>query len=587
MNKVKDVVKSIIENKKIVSIIMAVITYFVISLKGIIGTYDVISWFIFICLIILYLKTDIYNKEFKKDIIFLSLLFTFLLVFGSIVYSFQQEAGKSVFIELFKLRTLLSFIGIFNLIYVVLVNIFPKLYNFKIKNFNDNKRLNSSLVFIISFIVIMICYMPYFLRFYPGALSPDSIGELSTVINNFSSVSDHHPVIHILFISIPYNIGVKLFGNVYAGVAFSTITQMIIMACIFSSLIVFLKKRNVNKYILLLVLLYYALVPMHGFYSIVMWKDVIFSGTLLVLTMETIKILEKENNLRFSDMISFIIASIFCVFFRNNAIYMYVIFSIFSLFIFRKKIKYFISAFIIVFGVYIIIKGPVFNYFNVSKSASSEYIGMPLQQIGRMAFKNIEFTEYEKEELDKLIPVEIMKTSYNPQVSDGIKFNSNYNASVFDNNKIKYFKIWLGLVLEHPTTALEAYATSTLGYWYPGVGYWSVANDICENEYGLEVSSKLPQKYNKIFTIIESRGMPILCIEWSIGLCFWIIFIFGYIIKKKKGIKYLYPYIPVFGIWVTMLVASPVYAEFRYVYGAFTCLPLLMIMPYLKLMKKA
>ena len=69
---------------------------------------------------------------------------------------------------------------------------------------------------------------------------------------------------------------------------------------------------------------------------------------------------------------------------------------------------------------------------------------------------------------------------------------------------------------------------------------------------------------------------------WSIGLCFWIIALFSFIaVKKAKDIKAIYLYVPVIGIWLTMMIASPVFAEFRYVYGAFTCLPLLIIFPYL------
>lgn len=584
MKKEKCLIQNLINNKLLISVIMAIFTYFCICSEEIIVPYNPISWFVFFSLILLYFKTSIYNKNYKKDIIFFSVLFSFILVFGKIVYDFQNNASASVFRELLKTKSLICFVGFFNLIYIILINIFPKVCNYKIKN--DIKPLkNNKNIFIISFAIILVCWTPYFLRFFPGTLTPDSISELNSVANNFKGVSDHHPVIHMLFVSIPYNLGVKLFDSTTIGIALSTITQMIIMASIFSSLIVFLKNRNVNKYMLLIILIYYSLVPMHGFYSIVMWKDVIFSGILLILTMETIKIIEKKDNLKFKNMITFIITSIFCVFFRNNAIYMYIILALLSLIVFKKQIKHLLLSFVIVFGVFFFIKGPIFNNLNVTKSSSSEYIGMPLQQIGRMAFKDIEFNQYEIEELNKLMPLSIMKKCYNPQVSDGIKFNSNYNKDVFDKNKIKYFKIWMGLVIKHPSTALEAYATSTLGYWYPGVEYWSIADYISENDLGLDIKPKLPESTYSIFTTIENRKTPILNIEWSIGLCFWIIFIFGYITKKNKGIQYLYPYIPVFGIWLTMMIASPVYAEFRYVYGAFTCLPLLMLIPYIKFTK--
>ena len=565
-----------IKSTKLVQIFMAIITYYVIIKLELLKAYNFVSWVILLILILFYMKSDIFNHKYKKDIISFSFLFSLILVFGDIVYYEKDNPNVSFFRELFTFDKLVIFIGIFNLIYIVLLNILPKLVDYKL---NQNSKLNNKKLFIFSFLAILVCWMPYFLRFFPGLLTPDSIGELTTVINNFSSVSGHHPVIHMLFIAGPYNIGYKMFNSITSGVACSSLTQMIIMACIFSSLIVFLNKRNVNKKLLLLILGYYAILPMHGYYSITMWKDVLFSGLLLLLVMECTKLLEKSENLKFKDFTTFIIVSILCVFFRNNAIYMYFILFAFSLIIFRKKIKYFICAFSIVFCVYFVVKGPIFNYFNVSKSASAEYIGMPLQQVGRMAFKNVEFSEYEKKEINKLIPIDIMAKCYNPIISDGIKFNENYNGKAFDDNKITYFKIWIDLVRKYPSISLEAYAASTLGYWYPNVEYWSVAPGIENNSFNLKQQSKLPKVLDKIFTKVESRYTPLFNIEWSIGLCFWIVLIFVWIsIKRKKSI---YPYIPVFGIWVTMMIASPVFAEFRYVYGAFTCLPLLMLIPYI------
>ena len=56
-----------------------------------------------------------------------------------------------------------------------------------------------------------------------------------------------------------------------------------------------------------------------------------------------------------------------------------------------------------------------------------------------MAYKDVKFNDKEKEYLNKLIPLEIMKNVYNPIVSDGIKFNASYNGDYFNDNKFKFF----------------------------------------------------------------------------------------------------------------------------------------------------
>lgn len=573
--------KALLNNKNVISLVMAIVTYSSICLKHIVEPFSVTSWLVLICLILLYSKIDILNKKYKKDIIIISLLLSFLIVFGKIVNDNLYTKDTSVFNILIKPTNILLIIGIFNLLYVLLIDTLPKLINFEIKK--ENQENNKGLkVFLISFIIILLFWIPYFLTFFPGLLSSDALGQLGWILNDFKGISDHHPVAHTLYVSIPYNIGYMIFGKISAGVACFSIFQMIIMSAIFSYLVYFLYKRNINKYILLVVVSFYALLPVHAFYSITMWKDVIFGGLILLLTIETIKLLEKRNELKAKDLTIFVIESILCNAFRNNSIYMYYLFAIATIIIFRKKIKIILPALLIVFSTYYIIKFPVLNYFNITRSSSSEYIAMPLQQIGRMAYKDVEFTKEERELIDKIMPLEKLKEAYNPVTSDGIKFNKAYNQKEFDNNKGKYFNLWLNLVIKHPSVALESYAVSTLGYWYPGVNFWAVYDGIDINDYGLETNSKAPKVINYLVNKMDSKDIPVLNMEWSIGLIFWTILLFGYIAIKRNKRILLYSFLPIMGIWLTMMIASPVYSEYRYVYCAFTTLPLLIVLPYLK-----
>ena len=57
---------------------------------------------------------------------------------------------------------------------------------------------------------------------------------------------------------------------------------------------------------------------------------------------------------------------------------------------------------------------------------------------------------------------------------------------------------------------------------------------------------------------------------FSFGLCF-----------VKKKLSYCAVYIPIIGILATLMIATPVYAEFRYAYSVFTTLPLLFVIPHI------
>ena len=574
--------KKIINNskaKKIIVICLAIICYTTLCIHSVVEAYSPFSWLLFVVLLYFFSKVSLYNETSKISFI-LAIFFSFFLILGSITnYNLSLTSG-SIWRSLFTIRNIYLCFGTFVIIYTILVNLLPVLLNYNIRR-NYNVKVKPKYVFIISFVIILIGWIPYFLALYPGALSVDSVVEMSIIMDNFKAMSNHHPIIHVIFVYIPYSIGMKLFGDVNAAVACSSFCQMIIMDIIFSYFVYFIAKKKVNIYIICLCIFYYAFLPMHGYYSVTMWKDVIFSGLMLILTIQLIKMYEDRYVLKVSTLLSFIIISLLTVFFRNNAIYMFFILSLVMPFVFRDKPKRVILCSVFVIGVYYAITGPVFDALKITRSTSSEYIGMPLQQVARMAYKGVEFTEEETEVLDKLMKVEDMKKYYVPQCSDGIKLNKNYNREYFDKNKGKFFSLWLQLVLEHPSVATEAYAVSTLGYWYPGVNNWTVYKGISENNYNIYSSPKGPSFLVSYLDKIEDRDVPIINMFWSTCLSFWVLLIFAIVAIKVNNKKYSLFYVPVFGIWVTMMLASPVYAEFRYIYSSYTTLPLLMLIPYL------
>ena len=49
--------------------------------------------------------------------------------------------------------------------------------------------------------------------------------------------------------------------------------------------------------------------------------------------------------------------------------------------------------------------------------------------------------------------------------------------------------------------------------------------------------------------------------------------------------KLLLTYIPLWGLWLSIMVTTPVFSELRYVYDLFTCMPLLLFIPILNRQK--
>lgn len=567
---------------RIIPFVMTIISYLFIRTILVNKYYGFIPTILFIILLVLFYNNDYKNKIMKKEILILSCFFAVLLSYGDLLNN-NLLSFSNTFKDFFKINNLINTVAYFNLFYILLNLVIPKLYKLKPK-INKPDKNNYILVFSISFAIILLCWMPYCMRFFPGMATNDSIDVIDIIVNNFKGINNHHPVFFILFAYIPIMIGKVKFHSVAIGIAIYTLIQMFILISIYSGSIVFLYKRKVPKFILAILILVYALVPLYPLYAVTMWKDVIFAGLFVMLIMQMIKMVERysKNELTFKKQIGFIVIALFFALFRNNAIYMLIIVGFISIFIFKKTRKVIALSFGIILLSYFVITGPGYKLFKIKQTEATEYIAIPLQQVARIVYKGVPLTLEEEKNINKLIPIKILKQKYRPQIVDPIKFNSNFNEKELSNHKGRYLKLWLGLCLRHPNIALEAQAAATLGYWYPNIIYWFNPEALVNTKYDNDITPKSSELLSKRVDKNVRSDTPIYNIEWNIAIWLYVIIIFGVISFKKNKWLGIVPYLPVFGLWFTLIIATPVYAEYRYIYGAFTSLPLLIVYPYLK-----
>lgn len=113
------------------------------------------------------------------------------------------------------------------------------------------------------FLLLIACWLPWFLYDFPGVMTPDSLSQYSQAMG-LTGYSNHHPFVHTLLIRLFVSLGNAVFHNVYAGIACYTVFQMIAMAVIVVSCISVLIRRRAGKKLCFCFLLFYALVPYNG-----------------------------------------------------------------------------------------------------------------------------------------------------------------------------------------------------------------------------------------------------------------------------------------------------------------------------------
>ena len=477
------------------------------------------------------------------------------------------------------IKSIIKWFGYAILLYGVISNIYlfldKKEYSKgKCKWFTNNKR-----TFFLTWGIIFIAWTPYFLNYFPGIVSMDSMSQIMQSLN-MKNLSNHHPILHTVFIGICMNIG-KISGNYNTGVAIYSIIQMIVTSAIFSFAIYYMSKRNVDIRFRILTLLFYAFYPVNGLYSITMWKDIPFAVAMLIFTIMMTEIAVNKEHFMKSKLknVLLVISMILVILFRNNGLYV-VILTLPFIFIFaRKYYKKLIVITVIVLAFYGIWKGPIFAIFNIDEGSVREALSIPLQQFARMS-KNENLTDDERWRIYKYLPADNLGELYYPTISDPVK--NKFDNEAFAEDKIGFIKLWVKLCLKYPRSAIESFLCNSYGYWYPETVNWVVSREIyqsnLESEQALELKATPVIKIEsleKYSSILERRDLPLNSMLYSIGFTFWVVLtMLMYSIYKKKY-RLILIYIPVGILWLTCL-ASPVFGEFRYIYSMFTCLPIML-----------
>jgi hypothetical protein len=482
--------------------------------------------------------------------------------------------------------TIINFLGYAILGWVLISNAY-NLFDRERPSTNNTNIIYTLLMdnkwsFYINAIIIFLAWLPYFLRYYPGLLTNDSCSQVSQSIG-LAMLTNHHPVFHTGLVALFVNIGQNIFHDLNIGVALYTVFQMIAMSLIFSTVINYLKKKEINSGIRMIVLLYYMFYPINALFSVTMWKDILFSGLLsifIILSAELVVDTETFLNNK-KNIIWYIIVSILASYMRNNGIYVIVLTMPFIIVALRKYWKKILFMFSIIIVIYFSTKTIIFHLLNVQKGSIAEMMSIPLQQIARVyKYHSEDLDESNFKEINNIFECSDIGDRYIPTLSDPVK--AQLNVEYFTSNKGRFIKLWLKLLIKYPKDYIESFISNSYGYYYPEAKNWVANRTMEQNSMGLEQRPIIKGTIvSKIDSLIEKRDIPLISMCFSIGMAFWIIVTcFGYRILKQDY-KSMLIYVPLFILWLT-IVASPVFCEYRYAYSLFTTLPLYISLNFIK-----
>ncbi len=508
---------------------------------------------------------------------------TVLVKFGNVSAEFENSLFKLTAFLIMASGWFVFFFFLFRAIEKVLSSFKESMF------FSDKSKLPSWALFLISFAICVISYIPWFLYSFPGIMDPDSITQMSQVLG-VTPYSNHHPVAHTLLISLFYRIGGIFSSDINVRVGFYTFFQLVFFAFCASyvtyTLHKFLKLKTV---FCIIILAFYSLASFVDVHAILICKDTIFAGFCMLFTCELLRLVYDTNSQDVSKddvivkeifgVIRFVLlGTAFCLF-RSNGWYAFIMFSVLFLLIFLKDRKKVLIRLIPVFALVLIIKGPVMNHFGIRQPDIAESLHVPEQQIAAVIANDRYLTDEETALLYDVCDISYAKEFYVPWFADNIKeLVRAGHPEVISEHKFTYLKLWAKIGLRYPIDYINAWVGLTENVIFPEGDYdVAVIEGVMENSLGITQSSVIGgHALLKIREILIKLGsfIPLYGFLWSMGSYTWIFTMALFVIfAQKKDNKRIVILLPALTIIITLLLAIPSAKMFRYAFSYAALLP--------------
>ena len=416
------------------------------------------------------IKNIVIEKKFKY-IYFFCLILSIQFILGYKLQKFEYTArnGKEVLINIINI--IILSVVLTTIVYIGKYIIKQVKEKVLIKNKETISKTNTikqpDNLNVMSFLIIILCWMPAFLAFCPAILNYDGPSQIIAYIVVGEKMTTQQPLISTIMMTAFFKFGINVLGSSTLGMMCFSLFQMCFMAEAFAYTVNFIWKETYNKKITVLALIFYAFFPFNHLFPLMTTKDTMFAGLTLFFVVQIYQFPREKFRIK-----EYIILSIFAVFmllFRNNAVYALVVaLPIMMIFLRNNKKKIFDMAtvFVIIFIVYILCFEGLIIVTNSVMQSDREKLSVISQAIARVSKqKKDELTEEEKEKINYYFDdIDNLIEMYDTNISDDTK-----RAIVikkYEENPKGFYKLFVSMVKKYPIICIDSFLDTIRGYWY-------------------------------------------------------------------------------------------------------------------------
>ena len=447
-----------------------------------------------------------------------------------------------------------------------------------------------SMPFVVAFCVFVVCWGFSLLFLFPGCASTDSNDIIKMILGlpfesdhfRYSSLNSHHPLLYSGFISLIMHIGLLVSGNTTTAVGLCSFAQMVLLAASVAYGVVWLYRKVPSKVLLIMAIAFFALNPLIARLSITLWKDVLFAAAFLPFSPMVFDI--ACSNGRAIKSVPALAA--FCAMcslvslLRSNGLIVVVV-SLLALLLLAREARRRLLA--VVFGLFLVlgIQSAIATVLDVEPPHFSETVSVPLQQLARTVVDEGDLTESEESFISELIPLDVIKSDYNPVTPNPLKFSPDFNDEFLESHKVEFLLTWISVFPKNADSYLHAWIDETRGYWDCRQDSWHVVPagyDIADS--GVNVTESLAPSIMSTDTYLAyqdwaiNKFVDLFSVLCNCALLGWlsVVLMVAALIMRRRDIGLML--LPSVALWGTMLLAAPISNEFRYLFALHVTLPI-------------
>ncbi len=471
----------------------------------------------------------------------------------------------------FNILFIIKIIIITLLVYLLLELLFFLIDKIPLKN---KKLILTKKKIIIIFMCIFISSIMYLLNHFPAVYLND------TVFMFYSPILRGAPIIYSLFLAAFYRTLSSIISKT-ATVFIISLVQGLVASIILTYIVVWFNNRIKNKILTIILFLYYALLPIIANYNIALNKDSLFSLFMLLFFTFIFDIVESKEKLLSDKNVLTLLVTTSCLLtcIRNNGFYISII-SILIVFIIYGIKKYKKECSVVLISIFLFSLIPVIlSHVLHAQQLKREYYGIPIQQVCYLVKYHPErLNEKDYQFLSKIIkdPKKTIDKKYDVYTVDFIKFDKNFKYEDFNKYSKEFLLLWIRKFPKNISSYTKSYLLNSYHLWslnkmeknqsiFEYVSMDDMDGETIYNQYIFP--QRIQNKFNSYYAKFNKYLNPAGCFMLLV-----IMNLYAYY-RKKKEIFIIS--IPLFIIWIILMIGSPMSSALRYMAPYIYILPII------------